>query len=138
MGDAASVNVTISNQTIQNGSSLTFTATYDPTIGQRTFNNLECDYTDSTGGSPTRLTEYSSFNSEIIIERSLSAADKARLNITSPVNPMVLVISPIMFSDEKRLFYCNLKYFDSVGNPLILESQRHRLENVYSKYTLSY
>ena len=135
--DAASVNVTISSQNIQNGSSLTLTATFNRTHGAYALFDLRCKFSDPAGGAPTDLTTYNYINRQIIKNPSLTAFDRARLNITSPVNPMVLAISPITFDDEKRLFYCALKYADADGNlhPDIT-SEQHRLENVYSEWLL--
>ena len=134
LSDAASVNVTISSQNIQNGSVLTLTATCDPIVGASRFVDLVCKYSDPAGGAATDLTEYYFVRKHIIKETSLSAYNRARVNITSPVNPIVLVISPITFDDENRLFYCILKHADAVGNlqPFIT-SEQHRLENVYSE-----
>ena len=133
--DAASVNVTISSQNIQNGSLLMLTATFDPAVDRNTFKDLICKYSDPAGGAPTDLTAYNSFNKQIVKEASLSAYNKARVNITSPGNPMILVISPITFDDEQILFYCTLKYYDADGNlqPAIT-SELLRLENVYSEW----
>ena len=135
LSDAASVNVTISSQNIQNGSLLTLTATSDPAVRASTFNDLNCKYSDSTGGTATDLTQYNFRKTEIVKGSDLSAYDKARVNITSPGDPLVLVISPITFDDEKRLFFCVLKYYDADFNiqPPIT-SEQHRLENVYSKW----
>ena len=137
LSDTASVNVTISSQNIQNGSLLTLTATCDPTVGGNRFVDLSCKYRDSAGGTATDLTEYNFHKKQIIKQTGLSTYNKARVNITSPGNPMVLVLSPITFDDEKRLFYCSLKYADAALNtqrPII--SELHRLENVYSECLL--
>ena len=135
--DAVSVNVTISSQNIQNGSLLTLTVTCDPTVGASTFSDLICTYSDPAGGAPTDLTKYNFAKKQIVKEPSLSGYNRERVNITSPVNPMVLVISPITFDDEKRLFYCVLIYYDADGNlqPAIT-SEQLRLENVYSEWLL--
>ena len=137
LSDTASVNVTISSQNIQNGSVLTLTATCDPIVGARTFADLRCIYSGPAGVGATGLTEYNFFQKKIIQDVSLSAYNRERVNITSPVNPMVLVISPITFEDEKKLFYCILRYADAYGNvqPAIT-SEQHRLENVYSEWLL--
>ena len=137
LSEAASVNVTISSQNIQNGSSITLTATCDPIVRASTFADLVCKYSDPAGVAVTDLTKYSFFKREIIKDTGLSAYNKARVNITSPLNPMVLVISPITFDDEKRLFYCELRYVDTDGieQPPI-SSEQQRLENVYSEWLL--
>ena len=135
LSDTASVNVTISSQNIQNGSLLTLTATCDPIVGANTFVDLICKYSDPAGGAPTDLTKYNFIKKQIIKDPSLTAYIRARVNITSPGNPMVLEISPITFDDEKRQFYCVLSYYDTDGNvqPPIT-SEKHRLENVYSEW----
>ena len=137
LSNAASVNVTISSQNIQNGSLLTLTATCDPIVGASTFADLRCKYSDPAGGTATILTEYNFFQKKIIKDPSLSGYSRERVNITSPFNPMVLVISPITFDDEKRQFDCVLSYADALGNvqPAI-PSEQHRLENVYSEWLL--
>ena len=71
--DAASVNVTISPQNIQNGSLLILTATFDPIVGANTLRDLVCKYGDPAGGAPTDLTAYNSFKKQIVKEASLSA-----------------------------------------------------------------
>ena len=136
LSDAASVNVTISSQNIQNGSLLTLTATCDPAVSASTFVDLVCRYSDPAGGAPTDLTKYFFIDRQIIKEPSLSAYNKARVNITSNVSPMVLIMSPITFDDEKRLFYCVLTYVDADRNPHALASKQYRLENVYSEWLL--
>jgi len=138
LSDAASVNVTISSQNVQNGSLLTLTATYDPIVGASTFADLRCKYSDPTGVVATDLTQYNFGKGQIVKEPTLSAYDKARVNIASLNNTLVLVISPITFDDEKRLFYCVLKYYDADFNlqPPIT-SEQHRLENVYSPAVLN-
>ena len=139
LSDAASVNVTTSSPNIQNGSSLTLTAAFDPTIGEAALISMRCEYSDPAGGAPTRLTFYNALKKQIVKEAGLSAYITARVNITSNGNPMVLVISPITFEDEKRLFYCILRYYDPDGNlQPPLRSEQYRLENVYSKYLLIY
>ena len=136
LSDAASVNVTISSQHIQNGSLLTLAAAYDPSIGTFTFSDLQCEYSDPAGGAPTRLTVHNIFLRQIVKEPALSAYNKARINITSAGNPMVLVISPITFEDEKRLFYCNLRFYGPDGNFMPpTQSGQYMLENVYSKFS---
>ena len=132
--EAASVNVTLSSQNIQNGSSLTITAACDPIVRANTFADLVCRYSDPAGGETTDLTKYNFIKRKVIKEPSLSPYNKARVNITSPVSPISLAISPITFDDEKRLFYCILFYADTLGNiqPAIT-SEQHRLENVYSE-----
>ena len=137
LNDAASVNVSISSQNIQNGSLLTLTATCDPTVGASTFVDLRCRYSDPAGVASTDLTQYNFIKTKVIKDAGLSKYNSARLNITSPVNPMVLVISPITFDDEKKLFYCLLNYADALGNvqPAIT-SEQLRLENVYSEWLL--
>ena len=137
LSDAASVNVTISSQNIQNGSSLTLTATCNPTVGANTFLDLICKYSDPARGTPTGLTKYNYIKRQVRKDPSMTAYNKARVNVTSTVHPIVLVISPITFDDERRLFYCVLSYGDAAGNeqPLIT-SEQHRLENVYSEWLL--
>ena len=50
---------------------------------------------------------------------------------------MILVIPPITFDDEKRLFSCTLRYYDAGGNlQPDITSEQHRLENVYSEWLL--
>ena len=134
LSDAVSVNVTISSQNIQNGLLLTLTATCDPTVGASTFSDLICTYSDPAGGAPTDLTKYNFIPKTIIKESRLSAYNRARVNITSPRNPMVLLISPITFDDEKRRFYCVLIVYDTDGNEQPITSEQHRLENVYSEW----
>ena len=134
LSDTTSVNVSISSQNIQNGSLLILKATFDPTVGANTFNDLRCKYSDPAGGTVTVLTAYNTVKKQIVKGPSLSAYNKARVNITSPGNPMILVISPITFEDEKRLFSCDLRYYDAGGNfQLDIKSEQHRLENVYSE-----
>ena len=137
LSDAVSVNVTISSQNIQNGSLLTLTATCDPNVGASTFSDLICKYSDPAGGAPTDITKYNFPKKQIVKEPSLTGYNRERVNITSPVNPVVLVISPISFDDEKRLFHCVLIYYDADGNlqPPI-KSEHHRLENIYSECLL--
>ena len=132
-GDAAVVNLTISSRNVLNGTSIKMTAAYDPTLGNRFFKELECGYTNPGGILFTSLTEYSSFNNRIETDPALTAAQSARLNITSTGNPMTLEISPIIIEDEKRTFYCRLNYYDSGGVARITESQKYHLENVYCK-----
>ena len=135
LSDAASVNVSISSQNIQNGSLLTLTATCDPTVGASTFVDLVCKYSDPVGGAPTYLTTYNFIINQIVKEPSLSTYNIARVNITSSLNPMVLVISPITFDDEKRVFYCVLRYANAAGTiQPDITSEQHRLENVYSEW----
>ena len=137
LSDTASVNMTISSQNIQNGSLLTLTATCDPIVGANTLRDLKCKYSDPAGGTATVLTAYNSFKKQIVKRTSLSAYNKARFNITSPGNPMILVFSPITFDDEKRVFSCTLEYYDPDGNfQTPITSEQHRLENVYSEWLL--
>ena len=137
LSDAASVNVTISSQNIENGSLLTLTATCNPIVGANTFVDLRCKYSDPAGSTATDLTQYNFIKKQVIKDVGLSEYNKVRVNITSPVNPLVLVISPITFDDEKRLFYCDLRYADAAGNVQpSKESEQHRLENVYSEWLL--
>ena len=137
LSDTASVNVSISSQNIQNGSLLTLTATCDPIVAASTFADLRCKYSDPAGVATTDLTAYNHIKRQMIKDPSLSAYNRARVNITSRVSPMILVISPITFDDEKRLFYCEIRYTDADGNvqPAIT-SEQHRLENVYSESLL--
>ena len=137
LNNTASVNVTISSQNIQNGSLLILTATFDPAVDRSTFKDLICKYSDPAGGAPTDLTTYNSFKKQIVKEASLSGYNRARVNITSPGNPMSLVISPITLDDEKRVFSCTLEYYDAGGTlQLPITSEKHRLENVYSEWML--
>ena len=131
--EAASVNVTISSPDIRNGSSISMTATFDPTVGGSSFKDLICAYTQPGGGTPnTALTTYHTGVKQIIHDSSLSASDSARLTIVSPFNPMVLTIAPIAFEDEKRQFFCKLEYYIGLSANSI-RSEKHTLENVYSK-----
>ena len=136
MSHAALVNVTISSQNIQNGSLLTLTATCDPLVGASTFADLRCKYSNPAGRTPTDLTKYNFLQKKISKEPGLSGYKRARVNITSPRNPLVLVISPITFDDEKRVFYCIMNYYDADSNEQPVTSEQHRLENVYSECLL--
>ena len=130
--DAVSVNVTISSQNILNGSSINMTAAFD--VGSNTLNNIRCGYTSPGGSALTSLTTYNIILKVFQIDSSLDSADRARLNLTSSGNPMLLNISPITFEDEKRTFYCVLQYYDGVGTLHTLNSQKTTLEHVYCTY----
>ena len=131
--ETASINVNISSPDIQTGSSISMTATFEPTVGNSSLKNVVCQHTQPGGGRPnTRLTTYSTRFHEIFPDASLPASESARLTIVSPFNPMVLIIAPIAFEDEKRKFFCTLEYY--VGRSAFkIRSERHTLENVYSK-----
>ena len=122
--DAASVDVKISSPNVLNGTSIKMTAAYDPTLGNHFFKELECGYTN-----PGAIL----FKSMILKHPALTAAESARLTITSTGNPMILEISPIIFADEKRSFYCVLHYYDRDGNSFHVDSQKITLDNVYCK-----
>ena len=108
--ETASINVNISSPDIQNGSSVTMTAIFDPTVGNRSLKDVVCQYTQPGGGTPnTRLTTYHTGVKQIIPALSLAASESARLSIVSSSSPMVLTITPITFEDEKRQFFCTLE-----------------------------
>ena len=131
--ETASINVKISSPDIQNGSSISMTATFDPTVGNSSFKDLNCEYTKPGGGTPnTRLTTYHTGVKQIIPDSSLSASELARLTIVSPFSPMVPTITPIVLEDEKRKFFCTLEYYSGLA-AISIESEQHTLENVYSK-----
>ena len=117
---------------IQNGSAIGIEATYDPTITSIDFNDLVCEYTNPAGGGPTPLTQYNRRSRQIVLH-SLGSAESVRWKITSSGNPMVLLISPVTFNDEKRQFYCKLEYYDAASTLHVLTSKKYTLENVYSK-----
>ena len=81
----------------------------------------------------TSLTEYNNFKNMIMKNSALTAAESARLNITSAGNPMILEISPIIFEDEKRTFCGRLNYYDSGGTTQTTERQKFQLANVFCK-----
>ena len=109
------------------------TAAYDPTLGNHFFKELDCGYTNPVGILFTSLTEYNSFKNTIIRNSALTAAENARVNITSRGNPLMLEIFPMIFEDEKRTFYCRLNYYDCGGTIQTTESQKLQLENVFCK-----
>ena len=135
LGNTASVNLTISSQNVKNGTSITLTAVSDPPTGTADVNNLQCGYTEPDGTGFTQLTTYNSHPSRLRVEvnTALPSSLHARLNITSARNPVILDISSITFGDEKRQFYCALQYYDASLNIFTMISQKHTLENVYSK-----
>ena len=129
--------MTLSSQNVENGSSINITAKFDPTIGSNFLRDMLCVYTHP-GGGITRLTTYDSFYSKkIVIIPSLPASELARLSIVSSVNQTVLTISPITFEDEKRQFYCAVEYYPGLPFSAI-RSEQYMLENVYSKFLLTF
>ena len=131
-GDAASVNVTISRQNVQNGTSITLTAVSDPPTGTADVNSFQCGYTEPDGSGFTQLTTYHSHPSRLRVEvnTALPLSLQERLNISSARNPVILDISSITFADERRQFYCILHYYDASLNILIKTSQKHTLESI--------
>ena len=131
--ETASINVTISSPDIQNGSSINMTAAFDPTVGDSNLKDVVCEYTKPSGGTPhTRLATYHAGVKQIIPSSSIKASESARLAIVSSGNPMVLTIAPITFKDEKRQFFCTVEYYSGLV-AISKESEKHTLENVYSK-----
>ena len=131
--ETASINVNISSPDIQNGSSVTMTAIFDPTVGNSSLKDVVCQYTQPGGGTPnTRLTTYHTGVKQIIPALSLAASESARLSIVSSSSPMVLTITPITFEDEKRQCFCTLEYYVGLSGKSI-RSELHTMENVYSK-----
>ena len=131
--ETASINVTISSPDIQNGSSINMTAAFDPTVGDSNLKDVVCEYTKPGGGTPhTRLTTYHAGVKQIIPSSSIKASESARLAIVSSGNPMVLTIAQITFKDEKRQFFCTVEYYSGLV-AISIESEKHTLENVYSK-----
>ena len=131
--ETASIHVNISSPDIQNGSSISMTATFDPTVGNSSLSDVICQYTQPGGGTPnTPLTTYHIGFKQITPHADITASGSARLTIVSPFDPMVLTIVPITFEDEKRQFFCTLEYY--IGLSVFrIRSERHILENVYSK-----
>ena len=131
--ETASINVNISSPDIQNGSSISITATFDPTVGNNSLKDVICEYTQPGGGTPnTRLTTYHTGVKQIIPDAFLAASESARLTIVLSRNPLLLTIAPITFEDEKRQFFCTLEYYN--GPAIInIKSEQYTLENVYSK-----
>ena len=133
--ETASINVNISSPDIQNGSSISMTATFDPRIGNSSLKDVVCAYTQPGGGTPnTPLTTYHTGVQQITLA-PLPASESARLTIVSSGNPMVLTIAPIVFEDEKRQFFCTLDYYSGL-TIFRIRSEQHTLENVYSKLLL--
>ena len=97
---------------------------------------MACEYTDPAGGVPIRLTKLNRIARQVVIPTP-PPPDSGRLSFTSAGNPMVLVISPVSFSDEKRQFYCILQYYNAT-TLLSITSKTYRLENVYSKLNSLY
>ena len=134
--ETASINVTFSSPDIQNGSSISMTATFDPTVGNSSLSDVVCQYTQPGGGPPnTRLTNYHNGANQMIPAATLTASESARLTLVSTGNPMMLTIAPITFEDEKRKFFCTLKYYVGLS-AVIIRSKQHTLENVYSKFLI--
>ena len=130
-GKAASINVTFVKQSVQNGGAVSITAAFDPTFGDVALEDVACEYTDPAGGVPIRLTKLNRIARQIVIPTP-PPPDSGRLSFSSAGNPMVLVISPVSFSDEKRQFYCILQYYNAT-TLLSITSKTYTLENVYSK-----
>ena len=127
--------MTISSQSILNGSPLNVTAKFDPTIGNSNLKDMICEYSNPRRGETTRLTTYHTVAQQIIFGASLSAHELARLKLTSSVNETVITVSPITFDDEKRIFYCSVEYYVGLL-AFYIRSDQHILETVYSKLLL--
>ena len=133
--EAASLNVTFYKQNIENGSAIRITAAYDPHITSSRFEDLMCTYSDPDGGAPTRFTKYNRVLGRIVFAVP-RPSDSGRWKIMSAFNPMVFVISPVTFTDEKRQFSCKLEYYDAAKSLKSIISEKYTLENVYSKIFL--
>ena len=133
LGETASINVTLSSRSIQNGTSMNLTAAFDPTVGSGLLSDVSCRYINPGESGYIAITKYNTRKTEIIFDAGLSSSQRSRMSITSSGNATILTISNIIFSDEKTSYYCHLAYYDSDDNLLSMNSNTQILENVYSE-----
>ncbi len=123
--DCAYVNISSSSTNVKVNGSLVITVLgYDPPDAN--MDTLHMLY-ESPSGTISEIAEYDqNFDKSFIISSDIPAADKGRVNISSP---LTITISPVIFADEKKKYFFRYEFRDGKRNVIL--SRKVELHNVY-------